>query len=135
RMVGFVAFLGMSIFCFMIAFFTIPMLALNPAKFATTYTLGSILALVSMSLLQGPRAFLRHIFSRERLPFTLMYLASMIVTLYFAVVKHAYIMTVVFSLIQIICLLYYFGSYIPGGTSGLGFITKYFARNTVGLPV
>ncbi|TPX69983.1 hypothetical protein SpCBS45565_g02031 [Spizellomyces sp. 'palustris'] len=46
RLVGFVVTLGLSIFCFMIAFLTLPMLALKPAKFATLYTMGSVLALI-----------------------------------------------------------------------------------------
>ncbi|KAI8910705.1 Got1/Sft2-like family-domain-containing protein [Powellomyces hirtus] len=135
RLIGFIVCLGLGIFCFMVAFFTLPMLAIRPAKFATLYTLGSILSLTSFALLQGPRSFLAHIFTKERLPFTAAYLGSMILTLYFAVGKGAYVMTIICSVIQILALLWYFGSYLPGGLQGLGFMTRYFARNTVGLPV
>ena len=39
----------------------------------------------SFALLNGPIAHLKHILSRERLPFTVAYLGSMIATLYFAI--------------------------------------------------
>ncbi|KAJ3178672.1 hypothetical protein HDU87_003495 [Geranomyces variabilis] len=135
RLVGFVVCLALGAFCFFVAFFTLPMLALRPAKFATLYTMGSILSLTSFALLQGPRSFLLHIFTKERLPFTGVYLGSMVATLYFAVGQGAYVMTIICSVVQIIALLWYFGSYLPGGLQGLGFLTRYLGRNTIGLPV
>ncbi|KAI9099928.1 Got1/Sft2-like family-domain-containing protein [Phlyctochytrium arcticum] len=135
RIVGFAITLGLAIFCFFMASITLFVSVLNPAKFATLYTLGSILAFTSLALLQGPRAFLRHIFSKERLFFTGAYLGSMCLTLYFSIVAKNYVMIIILSLIQFAALLYYMGSYIPGGVSGLGYMTRYFARNTVGLPV
>ncbi|KAJ3146117.1 Vesicle transport protein [Geranomyces variabilis] len=135
RLVGFIVCLALGVFCFFIAFITIPYLALRPAKFATLYTMGSILSLTSFALLQGPRSFLIHIFTKERLPFTAAYLGSMVATLYFAVGQNAYVMTIICSVIQIMALLWYFGSYLPGGLQGLGFLTRYLGRNTIGLPV
>ena len=46
---------------------------------------GSILILVSVALLRGPWSHLKHMMSRERLPFTVSYVGSMALTLYAAI--------------------------------------------------
>ncbi|KAI8815608.1 Got1/Sft2-like family-domain-containing protein [Fimicolochytrium jonesii] len=136
RLVGCVVCLGLAVFCFFIAFFLgLPVLPLSPHKFASLFTLGSILAVSALALLQGPRSFFSHIITKERLPFTAVYFVSMALTLYFSIGRHSYVLTIISSVAQLIALLWYFGSYLPGGAAGLGFITRYFARNSVGLPV
>lgn len=83
------------------------MIAVFPGKFAATFTckfllgyhcldqillimnthiliVGSILILVSVAMLRGPMQHLRHMMSVERLPFTLTYLGTMALTLYFS---------------------------------------------------
>ncbi|CAG8503651.1 21296_t:CDS:2 [Cetraspora pellucida] len=110
------------------AFVSLPLLAINPRKFVVTYTMGSLLILSSFALLHGPLAHLRHIFSRERLPFTIAYLGSMVATLYFAIGLRNTILTIIFSAIQVIALIWYTVSYLPGGTSTLRFGSRMFAR-------
>ncbi|KAJ1552218.1 hypothetical protein HK405_012186, partial [Cladochytrium tenue] len=41
RMIGFVVTFGLAAFCFMVAFFSLPLLLISPTKFATTFSLGS----------------------------------------------------------------------------------------------
>ena len=48
------------------------------------YVVGSILILISIAMLRGPMAHIRHMMSVERLPFTLSYLGTMAMTLYFS---------------------------------------------------
>lgn len=45
---------------------------------------GSILILISIAMLRGPMAHIRHMMSVERLPFTISYLGTMAMTLYFS---------------------------------------------------
>ncbi len=123
--------MGSSMLFFLISFFTLPMVLLMPAKFALTWTLGSILFLSSYSILNGWRAHIKHLFSWERAPFTSTYITSMIGTLYFSVISPRYIPVLVFTILQIIALAWYVASYLPGGTQGL----KWMTRATVGLPV
>ncbi|CAG8637482.1 12790_t:CDS:2, partial [Cetraspora pellucida] len=85
RLTGFGILFASGALCFLIAFVSLPLLAINPRKFVVTYTMGSLLVLSSFALLHGPLAHLQHIFSRERLPFTIAYLGSMVATLYFAI--------------------------------------------------
>ncbi|RUP12635.1 hypothetical protein BC936DRAFT_139801, partial [Jimgerdemannia flammicorona] len=46
---------------------------------------GSILMLISVALLRGPVAHIKHMISRDRLPFTAAYLGSLILTMYFSI--------------------------------------------------
>ncbi|KAJ1330711.1 hypothetical protein BSLG_009163 [Batrachochytrium salamandrivorans] len=105
--------------------------ALTMGKFALTYTMGSLLFMFSFSLLNGLMAHAKHIFSWDRLPFTASYIGSMMLTLFFAVVKPNHILVIIFCIAQIVCLAWYIGSYLPGGTQSLRWMT----RSTIGLPI
>ncbi|KAH6581230.1 hypothetical protein BASA50_004456 [Batrachochytrium salamandrivorans] len=117
RYFGFALTMGTAMLCFMISLFTLPMILISSGKFALTYTMGSLLFMFSFSLLNGLMAHAKHIFSWDRLPFTASYIGSMMLTLFFAVV--------------IVCLAWYIGSYLPGGTQSLRWMT----RSTIGLPI
>lgn len=52
------------------------MLLLVPSKFATSFTLGSMLFIVAFAMLRGPRAVLRQLVSPDKAIFSVIYLAS-----------------------------------------------------------
>ncbi|KAG0304979.1 hypothetical protein BGZ97_001278 [Linnemannia gamsii] len=123
RMAGFVICVAGGLACFMIAFFVgLPLFLPKPSKFATSFTLGSILLMTSFALLKGPAAHFKALISKERLPFTVAYLGSMIFVLYSSLVVGSYILTIIGTVIEIFALLYYFTSYSPfsGGSIRLG---------------
>ncbi|GAA5914593.1 uncharacterized protein JCM6883_004432 [Sporobolomyces salmoneus] len=108
--------------CFMLSFFVgLPLLAVKPRKFAVSFSLGSILFMIGFSILSGPLAHLKHLFSSERLPFTAAYFGSLFLTLFFALVRHAYFATLICAVIQFAALVFYFVSYFPGGFQTLSF--------------
>ncbi|KAL0089586.1 Got1/Sft2-like family-domain-containing protein [Phycomyces blakesleeanus] len=126
--------LALGIACFFLAFFLfLPVLAIFPGKFAATFTLGSILILVSIAMLRGPWSHLCHMISVERLPFTCSYLGTMGLTLYFSIGARKTIPTIIFAVCQLIALVWYFGSYIPGGISTLRYGTSYIGRRATSL--
>ncbi|KAI8894663.1 vesicle transport protein, partial [Globomyces pollinis-pini] len=131
RYIAFALMMGSSFLFFTIALFTLPMVLLSPGKFALTYTMASLLFLTSFSVLNGWRAQLKHLFCWERAPFTITFLGSMMLTLWFSVVTPSYIPVIFFTVMEIITLIWYLGSYLPGGTHGLRWMT----RSTIGLPV
>jgi len=140
RVIGFVGCLLMGTFCFSLASLYIPFIVLKARKFALLYTFGSIFIISSFALLWGPYNHLKHLLSAARLPFTATYFGSMIATMYFALSLQSVILTVIFAVIQVLALVWYVVSYIPGGHTGLKFFTKIFyaaASKTVGktLPV
>lgn len=109
-------------FCILLSLTFLPLLAIAPRKFATLFTVGSLLILSSFSVLRGHAAFISHLTSNERLPFSLGYVVSMVGTLYASMWSQSYLLTIFFSLAQIVGLLYFIVSYFPGGASVLTYL-------------
>ena len=108
-----------GVVCMILAFTFLPMIIISPHKFAMLFTIGSFLMLASFSCLRGHAAFFKHLASIERLPFSASYGLSLVGTLYCSMVMGSYILTMIFSGIQVIALAYFLVSYIPGGTGAL----------------
>jgi len=82
----------------------------------------------SFFFLWGPLAYLKHMFSRERLALTVVYGGTLFATLYSALHMQSTPFTVLFAVGQIVTLLWTVVSSIPGGTTGLSFFSKMFTR-------
>jgi len=126
RLMTFGALLAGSAFFMVLALWIgLPTLALAPAKFAICFTMGSALNMGAFAALRGPMAQAKHMIHKDRLPFSAAYVSSMLATLYAAMYMHSYVLTVIFSAIQIMCLGYYLASYFPGGVAGLKVLTHF----------
>ncbi|TFK81934.1 ER-to-golgi vesicle protein transport Sft2 [Polyporus arcularius HHB13444] len=121
RLLGFGACLIGAAVCFFVAFLTIPMIALRPAKFALAFSLGSLLVMFGFSVLIGPINHIKHLMSKERLPFSIAYLASLALTLYFSLGAHSYLGSLLGAIVQVIALVSYVAAYFPGGIQTLRF--------------
>ncbi|CDO70404.1 hypothetical protein BN946_scf184999.g45 [Trametes cinnabarina] len=121
RLLGFGACLIGAAVCFFVAFLTLPWIALRPAKFALAFSLGSLLVMFGFAVLIGPINHLKHLFSKERLPFSIAYLASLGLTLYFSLGAHSYIGSMIGAIVQVVALVTYVAAYFPGGTQTLRF--------------
>lgn len=71
------------------------------------------------STIKGPTKHLRSMVARDRLPFSLAYVGSMVGTLYACLVLKSYIWVVAFSAVQMVALAWYFLSFVPGGSQGM----------------
>lgn len=127
RIIGFMTSLILGTICFGLAVSFLPMLIVNPRKFSLLFTLGSVFTLSSFSFLWGPYSHMVHLFSKDRLPFTLVYFSTLIATLYFAMGLQSAILTPIAAILQVLALLWFVISYIPGGQTGLKFFTKLFS--------
>lgn len=118
-------FLASGVFFIFIAFtLFLPVMVIMPQKFALCFTLGCGFIIGSFFALKGPKYQLAHMLSKERLPFTLVFLGSMIGTIYVSMVLHSYFLSVIFSVVQVLSLGYYAISYFPGGSAGMTFLTS-----------
>ncbi|XP_042520041.1 protein transport protein SFT2-like isoform X2 [Macadamia integrifolia] len=116
-------FLATGVFFVFIAFtMFLPVMVLMPQKFAICFTLGCAFIIGSFFALKGPKTQLAHMSSKERLPFTLGFLGCMVGTIYVSMVLHSYVLSVLFSVLQVLALIYYAISYFPGGSAGLKFL-------------
>ncbi|EJF60130.1 ER-to-golgi vesicle protein transport Sft2 [Dichomitus squalens] len=121
RLLGFGACLIGAAVCFFVAFLTVPMIVLRPAKFALAFSLGSLLVMFGFSVLVGPINHVKHLISKERLPFSVTYLASLGLTLYFSLGAHSYLGSLIGAIVQVVALVSYVAAYFPGGTQTLRF--------------
>ncbi|KAG6387049.1 hypothetical protein SASPL_152231 [Salvia splendens] len=94
-------FLGAGFFFIFIAFtIFLPVMVLKPQKFAICFTIGCAFIVGSFFALRGPKNQLSHMLSKERLPFTIGFLGSMVGTICVSMVLHSYILSVFFSVLQ-----------------------------------
>ncbi|KAK9689584.1 hypothetical protein RND81_09G069000 [Saponaria officinalis] len=117
--------LAAGVFFVFIAFtMFLPVMVLMPQKFAICFTLGCGFIVGSFFALRGPSNQLAHMSTKERLPFSLGMLCCMVGTIYVSMVLHSYILSVLFSILQVLALTYYAISYFPGGSAGMKFLTS-----------
>ncbi|KAH8823870.1 SFT2-domain-containing protein [Flagelloscypha sp. PMI_526] len=121
RLLGFGACLIGAAVCFAVAFLTLPLLAINPRKFALAFSLGSLLVMFGFSILIGPINHIKHLVSKERLPFTAIYFGSLAATLYFSIGVKSWLGSIICGIIQVIALVAYVLAYFPGGITTLRF--------------
>ena len=65
----------------------------------------------------------KRVFNSDRLPFTIAYVLTIIGTLYCSLSWRNYLGTVIFSGLQITALLWYAATFVPGGTTGMKFLS------------
>lgn len=128
---GVLLLLGCLLMSFSLASF--PLLFLAPQKFATMFTLGSLLILSSFGALKGWSNFVSHLTSKERMPFSAAYFGSMLATCWASLWYRSSILTIVFSVVQVTQLLWFFVSYIPGGSSVLSVVCDTLKKACCGL--
>ena len=126
QMLTFGVLMAAALFFLTLAFtVALPVLVIAPAKFAFCFTLGSGCFMAAFGALRGFKAQLEHMTQGDRLPFTACYVGSMLATLYAALFMHSYVFCIIFSAAQLVALLYYSFSYLPGGTAGAKLITQF----------
>ncbi|GMM29334.1 Sft2 protein [Martiniozyma asiatica (nom. inval.)] len=125
RIAGFFILIIGSFVCFALGFFLLPVLTLKPRKFVMLWTLGSLLFFLSFGVLQGPMAYIAHLSSKERLPFTVVFVSCVIGTLYSAVVLKSTILSLVMGIVEFMGVLWYTLSYFPFGAQTFAYIAGY----------
>ncbi|KAG8640437.1 protein transport protein SFT2 [Manihot esculenta] len=122
--------LASGVFFIFIAFtMFLPVMVLVPQKFAICFTIGCAFIIGSFFALKGPKNQFAHMSSKERLPFTLGFIGTMVGTVYVSMVLHSYVLSALFSILQVFALSYYAISYFPGGSTGLKFLSSTFTSS------
>jgi len=125
RLAIFALFLIAGAFMLMMAFFYLPSVIIGQTgKFALAYTLANIFILLSSCFLVGPSTQLASMFGKQRALVTIVYLSSLVGTLYAALEIRLFVVIVPMLIIQFGSLLWYVLSYLPYGTTGLTFVAK-----------
>lgn len=140
--VGILLLFGAGILFMAAIFVFLPMALIMPSKFATSFSVGSLLFMAAMAMFRGPRTFLMGFLDWSRAPFTVAYLGSLIMTLWATLGGRSYLLIVLAVCAQVAALLWYASTFIPGGTTGMGFVSRMFlssaassARGVAGMVV
>ncbi|GMH60726.1 hypothetical protein TrVE_jg11170 [Triparma verrucosa] len=105
----------------------LPALALRPQKFALCFTFGSITFMTSFAMLKGPVAHVKSMFQADRIVFTSVYLLSMLLTLFCTFSRGGvagYFLVLGSCSIQLLALLWYLITFLPGGSAGMMMVTS-----------
>lgn len=122
RWMAFFVLLAFGALLMAAAFASLPLILIAPHKFAGVFTLGSLCILSSFASLKGFSAFGAHLMSSERLPLSAAYIGSIGATLWASMWYRSTLLTMGFSGVQILALLWFFVAYIPGGTMVLRYV-------------
>lgn len=109
------------LFAFLTIFLGLPTMLIRPSKFVVCLSLSTLFAALSVVVMQKPSVFLANVVAGGMttiLPIVLLFVSTL-VTLYITVFVPRYLWIVVAGGIQLVCLLFYMASFIPGGTNGL----------------
>ncbi|KAL6056785.1 T-box transcription factor TBX19, variant 2 [Balamuthia mandrillaris] len=82
RLMGFGICLGLGFLCLLLSIMFVQTLLVSPAPFALLYSVGNVLFLASTMFLVGPVKQVKNMFSPVRLVATIIYLASLGLTLF-----------------------------------------------------
>eukprot|EP01080_Neovahlkampfia_damariscottae_P010122 gene10122-2541_t len=115
RIAGFVISLVLGIFCLFLCAFLLPTILFASRKFAVLYTLGNFLLVGSTTFLVGPYAQLSSMFQKERIIPGVLYITTVILTIFCAFSLHNVIIMLMLIFIQLVALAWYIISYIPFG--------------------
>ena len=99
-------------------------IALFPAKFALCFSLFSISNICAVGALRGPNEQIKHMLDPERLYVSCGFVGTILFTLWAALIKHSYFLTVMASIAQALALLYYQLSFFPMGAEGFRVVCK-----------
>lgn len=90
-----------------------------PYKFGIFLTSGTLCLLIAVTFLKSFDGLLEHMMSSKRIPFTIALFSSLITTVIFTLIKPLYILGLLSSIIEVIVLFSFLGSFIPGGGNAL----------------
>lgn len=120
-------FLTIGVIFFALAVMFLPIFWLSPKKFVSLFSLGTFFSIFSFIFVYGHKDFFSMIFSKERQGYSLIYLCSTFIGIYYSFNPTFYLLSLFCSIIQFIVTIIFVLSFIPGGSSGIAFIISMLA--------
>jgi hypothetical protein len=111
--------LGLGLLCLSLMF--LPVIILSPYKFVSCFSFGSLLILASFIFVYGTKSYFETLFSKSRFVFTILFLTSIVLGIIFSWSEY-FFFSLICSMFQLISLIVFTLSFIPGGRSGISFI-------------
>lgn len=118
---NFFAFIGLLIVgCFLLflSLFLLPVIVLSPHKFSLCFAFGGLFVTFSFLFLKGTKGFIQSICAPNRFWITFFYFISVILSIGFSLGKK-YIFSLLCALYQLVALVLFVLTFIPGGSVGI----------------
>ena len=113
--------LGSLLLCFSI--FLIPFIITSPSKFSMCFAFGCTLVLISFLFYHGTKNYVLKLFDKKRFTITILFICSILIGIIFSIGKH-YFISLLCSLFQLISLVLFVLTFIPGGKNGINCIKR-----------
>ena len=123
NMTIFMSLLSIGCFLLCISIFLIPLIITAPSKFSMCFGLGSVLILISFLFYHGTKNYIIKLFEKKRFVITILFIRSIIFGLIFSIGKH-YFISLLCSLFQLISLILFILTFLPGGKYGINCIKR-----------
>lgn len=113
--------LGCGLLC--LSIFLLPLIITSPSKFSLCFAMGSLLVLISFLFYYGTKEYFKTLFGAQRFWISILFISSIVVGISFSLGKH-YIISMLCSICQLISLIVFILSFVPGGKVGINCIKK-----------
>ena len=118
--------IGSVLICF--SFFLLPLIITSPRKFSFCFAVGSIFILISFLFLVGTRNYVTKLLDNKRIFISISFILSIFIGIAFSLGSH-YFISLICSGIQLISMIMFILTFIPGGRVGIDCI-----KNTLKSP-
>jgi len=112
-------FIGLAMLCLSLMF--LPVIIISPSKFVMCFSLGSLIILSSFIFVYGTKAYVEKLFAKNRFTFSVLFLCSIILGLYFSFSGN-YLISILLAGFQLVTLIVFTLTFLPGGAHGISFI-------------
>lgn len=114
--------LGFGAFILFLSLMFLPIAVIKPQKFVSLFSLGSLLSILSFIFIYGTKEYFKMLFNSNRAILSSLYFASLFVGIYFSFMDTWMIISHFCAIIQLITLVTFVLSFLPGGNTGISFI-------------
>ena len=119
----FFSLLAIGSFLLCISLLTIPLIITSPSKFSMTLAFGSCFILVSFLFYYGTKNYVLKLFDKKRFILSILFICSIILSIILWIINN-YFLSLLSSIFQVLCLILFGLSFIPGGQKGITCIKK-----------
>ena len=106
-----------------LSFFLLPIVLVSPKKFSFCFAVGSIFVLISFLFLVGTKNYVNEIMDNKRIFISVSFILSIFIGIGFSLGNH-YFISLICSGVQLISMVMFVLTFIPGGRAGIDCIKK-----------
>ena len=111
---------GTGLLCLSLIF--LPLVLISPQKFVSLFSLGASVILLSFIFIYGTKDYCFQLFSSSRAFVSVLFIVSIFVGVYASFIKGFYLISLICAVFQLITLIVFTLSFIPGGQYGISMV-------------